>query len=75
MSGAMRPEEAKRQATMLESAELIHKTASHSLSWGVLTDEDRDTFTRLSNLAERMIVVLREQEASPALTAAHAAKM
>ena len=75
MSGAMRPEEAKKLETMLDSATLIYAGANHSLAWVVLTDEQRDTFTRLANLAERMIVVLREQEASPALTAAHAAKM
>ena len=74
MSGAMRPEEAKRQVTMLESAELILKTANYSLSWGMLTDEERMTFTRVSNLAERMIQVLGGVDV-PALTMGHAKNM
>ena len=74
MKPVMRPEEAKKLATMLESAELIHKTASYSLSWGMLTDEQRMAFTRVSNLAERMIQVMGEGPV-PALTAGHAKNM
>ena len=59
---------------MREAAALILGTAGHSLTWGMLTEDDRERCMRLSNLAERMIQVMNG-EPVPALTLAHAKNM